>query len=95
MTHEQRKQEITEIKKQILILEKRLSTLEHECEHRIIQHKYSPNSPFDGLAVCEICDKYFGWYCPDSPDHKCEYKQADGSYDYDYCIYCGEPEERK
>ncbi len=36
-----------------------------------------------------------GWDCPSSPTDYCEYLQADGTYDEDCCIYCGEPEERK
>ncbi|GEM_PF-2888053 len=36
-----------------------------------------------------------GWECKESPTGYCDYKQEDGSYDEDYCRYCGKPEERK
>ena len=76
-----------------------------------------------GSAYCHDCGKYFGWYCPDSPDHRCYYyiynTNEDGMYiillngnkhylndeqinriktygfSSDWCIFCGEPEERK
>jgi hypothetical protein len=37
----------------------------------------------------------FGWECESSPTGFCDYEQEDGSYDEDYCRYCGNPEERK
>lgn len=46
-------------------------------------------------AKCNICGKYFLWYCPSSPTLTCDYKQEDGFYDEDDCIYCHQPEERK
>ena len=51
-------------------------------------------------ARCDICGQDGGWYCPDSPNHACDYERYDpemgGHYsDYDECIHCGEPEERK
>ena len=42
------------------------------------------------IAICEVCEKDFGWYCPDSSDHYCHYEE-----DSECCIYCGQPEERK
>lgn len=44
--------------------------LEKSCKHNIKQ-KWSS-------ATCDICDKYFGWYCPDSPDHACHYYSNEG-----------------
>lgn len=70
-------------------------------------------------CVCIDCEKDFGWWCPDSPDHMCYYfndGQIDGRYyvtllngekyllpeNYDgdnesddWCIFCGQPKERK
>lgn len=36
-----------------------------------------------------------GWACEDSPTGYCDYTQEDGSFDEDYCRYCGQPDERK
>lgn len=50
---------------------------------------------FWGSANCAVCGEDLGWYCPESPNGYCEYKQEDGGYNEDRCRYCGEPEERK
>lgn len=44
----------------------------------------------DESAYCDTCGKHFGWYCPDSPSHFCQIDENS-----EYCIYCGNPEERK
>lgn len=64
-------------------------------------HKFIPSNPrtqkddqYSGV-VCEYCDiDVQGWYCPDSPDHLCDY-DLDNDPCRDYCLFCGEPEERK
>lgn len=45
----------------------------------------------DGIydASCAVCGTNFGWWCPKSPTHYCEYE-----FD-DWCKWCGQPEERK
>jgi len=53
------------------------------CRHNIIKTSA-------GDARCDICGTYFGWWCPKSSDHLCHYKEPD-----EWCIYCGQPEERK
>ncbi len=79
--------------------------LEAECPHKIFSH-----GSF-GYAACEGCNRDFGWYCPDSPDHVCHYFIEDGMLElidgtlikapegaeeqYDICLFCGHPEERK
>jgi hypothetical protein len=45
-------------------------------------------------VVCEICVQYFGWWCPNSADGLCEYDSVEDPV-HDFCIYCGNPEERK
>jgi hypothetical protein len=47
--------------------------------------------PMGYMSVgCEICDKDFGWWCPDSPNHCCQYSKSEDS-----CDYCHQPLERK
>ncbi len=45
----------------------------------------------------EVIHKFGGreWDCPHSPTGVCDYQQNDGSYNYDSCLYCGQPDERK
>ena len=45
-------------------------------------------------AMCDICAKSFGWWCPDSEDNICEY-DAVKDPNYDFCLHCGRPDERK
>ena len=80
MTNQQRKEAID-------VLRKELKNLLDNCPHDIVESGSS--------AECDMCGEYFGLYCPDSPNHVCDYEQEDGSYDEDHCIYCGDPEERK
>lgn len=77
MTPEVRKIAIDELKRQLKTAEEvvrfingKLRVLKEGCQHTIVQRHES--------AVCEICGKHFGWWCPDSPDHVCH-------YDCDYC----------
>jgi hypothetical protein len=57
------------------------------------------NDPLSWSGSCWICGKDFGWYCPDSPDHICDYHYngEDGNVGYnpDCCKYCHQPDERK
>ncbi len=68
-------------------LKHRLEKIHEQEGHDIVQ--------VDESAYCDICEEDFGWWCPDSIDHVCEYRQEDGSYNYDNCIHCHQPEERK
>jgi len=57
-----------------------------KCVHKIMKPKHS----FDNMAICSECDKEFGFYCPDSPDHICHYYHTrDNGIDY-ICILSGE-----
>jgi DNA-directed RNA polymerase subunit RPC12/RpoP len=78
---------IAQVRARIDELNDELRQLKNGCTHTIVK-KY-------GSAVCDICGKEMGWYCPDSPDHICDYEQEDGEYDEDSCRYCGHPDERK
>lgn len=41
--------------------------LEKECKHEyVIETGYES-------AICSICGKDLGWWCPESPNHICEY----------------------
>ena len=90
-------------------LQKLLGKWEYGHRHIIIKHRIGAG------AYCAICDKSFGWYCANSPDHICHYFSKDGKITLidgtnvqkpvdspdkghqseDWCLYCGEPEERK
>lgn len=59
-----------------------MSQLRRTCEHHIVRDEDS--------AVCQICGEDFGWWCPESPDHKCEYPDGE-----EVCRFCGQPDERK
>ena len=85
----------------------RLAKISRSCKHKIYDD--------DGFAVCALCERDWGWYCPESPDHLCHYFAPNGKvvlangeveevpvgkedpkyWSYDYCLYCGQPEERK
>lgn len=69
--------------------ERLLKSLQDSCQHRIV-----PDDPewLDASGrICAECGyKFFDWYCPDNPPtHACEYTHGE------YCIHCGDPEERK
>ena len=66
----------------------KLQDVIYSCPHDNVVERH------DSL-YCTVCDKCFGWYCPTSPDHLCDYEQEDGTYNNDICRYCGQPEERK
>lgn len=76
--------EIREAKNQLQELNKLVAA----CPHELGCTDY-------GSAVCLHCDRRFGWWCPASPTHKCNYKQPDGTYNEDNCTYCHNPDERK
>lgn len=60
------------------------------CEHTI--GPSDPEDPESSSGVCSKCGKGTGsWYCPSNPpSHVCEYPDDD-----EYCIHCGNPDERK
>jgi hypothetical protein len=48
-------------------------------------------APDSGLALCACGDYSDDWYCPESADHVCHYRNGN----FDQCDFCGQPEERK
>lgn len=83
------KKSIENANKTIREAQRKIITIQSECSHESIKvDKF-------GSADCNICGKIFDWYCPTSPTLECDYEQEDGNYNYEYCRYCGNPEERK
>lgn len=77
------------VREQANTIENQISEVQDKCKHKDLT-----KTTYD-TATCNICGKYFSWYCPNSPTLECDYEQEDGNYDEDCCRYCGEPEERK
>lgn len=103
----ERRAKITDLKQQAVALQQEAYRLQEECPHKV-----GPGDKTTAYAVCEGCNKNFGWHCPDSPDHVCHYEAYDGKVEmidgtlvdqpadysddnYEDCIYCGQPDERK
>ena len=40
-------------------------------------------------AHCSVCGASGGWYCPDSPDHRCDHDRNG------VCKFCGDTEDRQ
>lgn len=66
MTPQERKQEIAKAKKLALDSNRRVMELKAGCDHALVEESC------DSLR-CAVCQKYFGWYCPESPDKTCHY----------------------
>jgi len=68
----------------------RVSELMGKCEHEIVPTL--PESIEASEGICNKCGYKTGsWYCPDNPPKmRCEYRSGD-----EWCIHCGNPEERK
>lgn len=61
-----------------------------EYNRLLVGHKHVMMR-YDDHARCEICNAYLGWWCEKSPTKLCAYNDAGD----EYCIHCGDPEERK
>ena len=57
-----------------------------ECRHKCVVLEQDPSLD---SAYCAICERDMGWYCPNSENHFCEYRNSE------YCCGCGQPSERK
>lgn len=77
------KRKIELFQKKIQIASKILGDTIRQCKWHIVVRK-------GDSARCDICQMDFGWWCPKSEDHTCEYPD-----DSEYCKFCGEPSERK
>ena len=90
------------LEEQIWTTQKYLIDLKKECkEHVIVKGRilFSPAknkivNTMEGRenetccgASCAICGEDFGWWCPKSPTHYCEYDESD-TYG---CEWCCEP----
>lgn len=62
------------------------------CDHVDLIPSKDP-SDSGAVGICKACGERLGWWCPNAPMHQCEYADDDAARDY--CIYCGQPEERK
>ena len=75
-----KKKAIMEQRRAVSAANEKLNKLIDNCSHVLVKHGES--------AVCWVCGKDFGWWCPKSPDHKCRYEENE------WCDFCGEPSER-
>lgn len=88
-----------EVKKSYEYLRKIIDTVyiliplatKHECV--VLDKTINKFGWYEG-AICAICKKDYGWYCPNNDKHICDYQEENGKYS-EYCKYCGEPDERK
>ena len=115
MLPSERKQHIRDLYCQAAGLYREAGDLRENCKHKVLVKQPDASGHY-GSAECEGCDSDFGWYCPDSPDHRCHYWMdtengqnsvllLDGTRHelpaeteepcYDWCLFCGHPEERK
>jgi len=99
MTLEERHSQVKNLTMRIRSLEAERYALQKACPHEIIvppnfYEKLKEDQWHSASAICKGCDTHFGWFCPNSPDHICNYKHESGRYD-GICRYCGMPDERK
>lgn len=83
--------EIIQALNDLAAAQKRVSAIRANCAHVII-----PSDPkwIDASSrTCSDCGESWGdWYCPKKPPaHACEYTRESG----EWCIHCGDPDERK
>lgn len=84
----------------ITAMEKALCKVKNACVHFNVPigdwewSEWQNTWTMDCGVKCVICGESTGaWYCPDSPNHLCEYEPEDRACDF--CIHCGLPDERK
>lgn len=61
------------LRKQLTEIQQNIAKIERNCKHRIVEVGAEPKYGWNGDAVCEDCNTSFGWWCSDSPDHRCHY----------------------
>jgi len=67
-------------------------TCNHELEVPSDFYEKLAKDPFhSATGRCKGCGESFGWFCPSSPNHICNYDK----YGNDSCEFCGMPDERK
>ena len=61
-----------------------------------VSEPFNPEKTFALNVQCRFCGIGLGWACPKNPNGYCEYSQeSDNAQDWEICIHCGHPEERK
>ena len=73
MSNIEQQENIKALRKQLAEIQKQIREIERNCKHVIVQVGAAPKYNDEGSAVCEDCGTWFGWWCPDSPDHTCHY----------------------
>lgn len=92
VTQAERKERISQLRLEYGKLDAEMKKLKADCDCMSSIKKVHDS------AKCDVCGKDYGWWCPDSPNHVCDYEHKDkhGTYDdEDDCKYCHSPEERK
>jgi len=84
------KPEITQALLELDAARTRLCELRSSCEHKIVPD--DPTDPESSTGICSECGMSTGtWFCPaNGKSHQCEYTNESG----EWCIHCGNPEER-
>jgi len=77
------------LKHKIRSIQSEIQSIQDDCKH-----EYLPIETKNGLKLghknCPKCDKEFWeWWCPKNKSTFCEYDEDE------WCIHCGEPDERK
>lgn len=57
------------LKSRLASTAKKIADIQSGCRHIVVDR--------NGTAYCEDCETHFGWWCPDSPDHLCQYFSFD------------------
>jgi hypothetical protein len=65
--------ELQMLRKKLVEIQQKIGKIESNCKHVLVQVHANPKYDDNGSARCENCDRYFSWWCPDSPDHACHY----------------------
>jgi hypothetical protein len=89
---------LQERRERIKAIEIELRTLRNDCPHEIAippdyWEKLKKDQWHTAAAECIGCGYRFGWFCPNSSDHICNFEEDDVCKDN--CVNCGMPEERK
>lgn len=61
------------LRRDLVEIQQKIGNIESNCKHNLIQFGAEPKFNHEGSARCEDCDRYFGWWCPKSPDNMCHY----------------------
>lgn len=62
------------LRNDLIKIQQNIGKIESNCKHKLIQFGATPKFKHEGSAKCEDCDRFFGWWCPNSPDKMCHYQ---------------------